>query len=363
MNPQLIENPQPDSIDKPFLTYSTWQAWMECPALMYFKYFTKVETPRKWGFGFGSAWDRSLNVIAERIMEGKGNVALDEASQEFQQAYKEEMADAYFTEADLFTVAQKAKIKKANNDEIPQEEMVAAREKVIGFWHKWGIERLEAYNEIVAPTLRPKAVQKSFFIDFGESMPFGFKGTIDRIDEDGAVVDNKTSKTRWSDKDVMVDCQGVGYSLAYRIMFAPEVENRVQFDVMVKTKTQRFEDQFQQLVIGLPAHRFRFLLQEMLNSFEDMMAGRFRRNLHKFNGSCKTCEFFDDCWNPSHVWSRPPSQEEIEEFTNADPANKAKLETWIKTETSKARLVDWAQVGREVTAIVEQNPSYLQFWY
>ena len=272
------------------------------------------------------------------------------------------MENCEFRDNDLFTTAQKAKIKKDNDGEIPDALRRKRARETRDFWKQWGVERLEAYHKHIGPTIKPKYVQKAFFIDFGDDVPFGLKGTMDRIDEDGAVVDNKTSKNRWNQKDVDYDLQGVAYSLAYRILEG-KPEDRVQFDVMVKTKTQEFTKQFQQLVIGIEPHKFDFLLSELSNVYEMIRAGNIFRRAHKFNGSCSWCDYKADCWDPSTIWSRAPSEDEIKAFIADEPGNKDLLEKWIQAETAKSRLVDFRKVGAELRREIEKDPNKIQFWY
>lgn len=361
MKPVVILDAKPENVKKPFLTYSTWQSFLECPAMFYFSYFKKLQGPEGWGTALGSAWDDGMNVYAQSIIDGKPAV-IDEVSEAFIKVYDSRMSLAEFTDGNLFTSAEMKKLRDPDTGKIPDHEFRKAQDKAKAFWREWGLKKIVEYDKFIGHKLKPKYVQKKFFIDFGPDIPFGLKGTMDRIDEDGAVVDNKTSKNRWYEKDVTLDMQGVGYSLAYRIMEG-KPENRVQFDVLVKTKTQTFEEQFQQLVVGIEPHKFDLLMIELSTVFDMIREGKLFRNMHKFSGSCSYCDFIEDCWNPSQVWSRPPSEEEVNQFIADDPKNEAFLDRWISSETAKSRLVDWRVVGRELAAEVAVNPNAIQFWY
>lgn len=347
-------------IDKPFLSYSTFQAFLDCPAALYFSYFMKTEEKRNFALGFGSAWDEALNKYA--IQKKEGRLHIDEVIHGFNESFRLELKDAEIKEKDLFTPVQRQKIIDKYG-EIPQEEIFKREREYTEFWRKWAEERLEGYHEHIGKDIKPLHIQKRFYIDFGDDIPFGYKGTIDRIDEDGAIVDNKTSKSRWGDKDLLLDYQGVGYSLFYRILNPGKVEDRVQFDVMVKTKTQKFQQQFQQLTIGIEPYKYDILLSTLSAVYRELSEGRFHRRLNKFSGSCSWCSYKDDCLKPSDVWSRPPSKDEVEVFLKESPDNQSQLNGWIKNETMKSRLVDWHEIGKEFKSMVDENPTHLQFWY
>lgn len=362
--PNIILDPKPEATKKPFLSNSMLQAWHKCPSAFYFQYIRKLDFPKGWGLGFGSAWDEALNAVTMGVRDGKAaGENLDEAMGLFNKRYDSEMSQSTWTENDLFTKAEKKKLEDANEGVIPEDKKIAQTQAKVAFWKQWGLSRLEAYNKIIVPQIRPIMVQQSFLIDFGDALPFGFKGTIDRIDEGGIIVDNKTSKSRWSDNDVKYDLQGVGYSLAYRIMNPGKVEERVQFDVLVKTTTQSFEEQFQQLVVGVQPHLIEMLLQELTRAYNEITTGQIRRSLNKFTMSCSWCEYEPDCWQPSVVWSRPPSEAEVNEWLAMDPANKEKMDQFILRETSRERLFNPQEVGTELAAICEHNPAFLQAWY
>lgn len=295
------------------------------------------------------------------MISGK-TISKDDSAEFFHKKFNSEISIAEWKETELFTPAEKKKLLEANGNVIPAEEVHKAQLKTEKFWREWGESRVKSYIEIIGPTLRPMWVQKKFFVDFGSDFEFGFKGTIDRVDEDGTVVDNKTSKGRWSENDVKYDLQCVGYALVYRILTG-KIENKIQFDILVKTKTQEFKEQFQQIAMGIEPHKFDLYLQELTNTFRSLKDGRFSRRVHKFSGACSYCEFFDMCWHPHQVWSRAPTESEIKEFVAHSPENLAMVEHWISNETQINRLVNWYEIGQEFRQAAEKNPMLLSFWY
>jgi len=322
-----------EKIDKPFLTHSIMQSFLGCPAEMYMDNVMKIDAPRNFALGFGSAWDQGLNDYAERKMSG--DLHMDDVKQVYLDNYRLETHEAFVADKDLFTKGQLEKIIEKHGeipDDIREEKKIEHKD----FWRKWGLQKIGDYHQQVGQYIEPIATQQKFFIDFGPSVPFGYKGTIDRIDKGGIVVDNKTSKGRWKEKDLLYDLQGVGYSLAYRVMNKGKVEKRVQFDIMVKTKTQKFEEQFQQLVIGVEEFKFDLFLQELSNVYRMLSEGMFFRRVHKFTGSCSWCPQKKHCWQPSNMWSKP-----------GEPP----------------KLANFYEIGQEFKKQVQENPKILQFWY
>lgn len=342
-------------IKKCFLSYSVFQAWLDCPALFWFAYVGKVDGYKSASLAFGASWDAGVNEIAEALIAGRPA----EAERAFAKTFASEFSAVEWQTKDVFTPAEARQWVEAGSPaELRRAAELAEKQWLLDF----GRSRLAEYGRTIAPTLRPLRAQHRFFIDFGEAAPFGFKGTVDRIEASGAIVDNKTSASRWSAGDVAYDLQCVGYALAYRLEFG-RPESHVQYDVLVKTRTQSFAQQFQQLPIIVEPAKFDVLLQGLTDVFGLMREGRLHRRTHGFSGRCGYCEHVEACWKPSHIWSRPPSSDEIDAWLADEPGNEALLERWVLQERSRARLVNWSEVGEQMKAMFDASPDSFQWWY
>lgn len=360
MEPRVLIDVPKEQIKKPFLSHSVWQAYLECPAYFYFQYIMKVPESRSAALGIGTAWDEALSDFARRKMESK-TPAAREMAEVFATHFDAEFSGVDWSDTELWDAKQRRALIEKHGC-IPEELRLETAKKTQSFWRQWGIERVQAYVNEIGPTVRPRHVQRWFFIDFGDHVPFGYKGTIDRVDEDGTIIDNKTSKSRWSENDVRFDMQCVGYSLAYRLM-EKKPERAIRYDVLVKTKTQTFKEQFQQIELGIETHRMNLLLAEISAAFQNIRSGNLFRRMHGYNGSCSYCAHQKICWEPHEQWAKAPTPEELKTWLAEDPANEARMEEWIEKVTRMPRLLDFAQVGRELAAAVARDPMILTFWY
>ena len=102
-----------------------------------------------------------------------------------------------------------------------------------------GISLLEAYLNEIAPNIQPLAVEQKFLIDTGATK-LPLMGYIDLIDDQGIIIDHKTSKRSYAKDAAEGDLQLTAYSLAYRTLYG-EPENGVRLDVMVKNKTPKIQ--------------------------------------------------------------------------------------------------------------------------
>lgn len=341
---------------KPFLTYSTWQSFLDCPAKFYFEYFQGLKETQNIPMGIGIAWDVGLTEIAQQIIDNR-QLSLDSSLEALTTSYTTEMAKVVFEDKDVFTTAALAKFVALGR---PQEQFYIAQDNFKKFWLQWLQDRLKEYMHLVAPKIRPIAAQSKFYLDLGPDVPFGFKGVMDRVDEGGIVVDNKTAKSRWKESDLAKDLQLVGYALAYRTM-THKVEKQIQFDILVKLKTKTLSYAWQQMARVVEPHEFTLLLTELATMYQSLASGLLYRRALKYGGSCGYCDYFDHCYRPSHVWSKPPSKQEVEAFEAANGTENT--QAFIQGETSKERLVNWMEVGQEFAAAMRKDPAKLQFWY
>jgi len=361
MEPVVHVDLTPDQVTKPFLSHSVWQAYLDCPALFYFQYILKLPERRSAALAVGTAWDQALTEYARQKMETKEPTPNDIADV-FCRNYDKEFVGVEWTDTEIWTPDQRKKLVKEYGEEIPVSIRMDAERKTSDFWRAWGVSNARDYVEKIGPTVRPLYVQKWFFIDFGDSVPFGFKGVIDRVDEDGMVVDNKTSKTRWSASDMRFDLQCVGYALAYRLLERKN-ERGIRYDVLVKTKNQTFDERFQQLSMGIEPHRMSLLLSEITATFRNIQQGNLYRRAHKFSGKCSYCSFADLCWEPHQQWAKVPSKTEINDWLAEEPENAGHLDRWIKAVSSSPRLIDLEAAGAELRDAIVTNPLILTFWY
>ena len=102
-----------------------------------------------------------------------------------------------------------------------------------------GIDLIKAYHENISPTIQPLEVERGFLIENGNDI-LPLKGYIDLIDDQGIIIDHKTSKKSYPPNSAEKDLQLTAYALAYRQLYGEE-ENGVRLDVMVRTKQPKIQ--------------------------------------------------------------------------------------------------------------------------
>ena len=108
-----------------------------------------------------------------------------------------------------------------------------------------GIEILKLYFQDVAPMIKPHLIEHRFGFNI-PGLPVRVVGTVDLIDQDGVVIDHKTSFTRYSESypetDLQLRCYAIGYAMfraGSRVrpgqLPAPFFIPEVRIDVLVRS--------------------------------------------------------------------------------------------------------------------------------
>lgn len=173
-----------------------------CQVKYRYRYVLGLRRPQSYAMAFGSAWDRmSASYYAEaKQAKRPSNIATKEI---FRYALGEE-----FKEAEAVSATDE------NRSEMLDEGVPLA-----GVWE----------NQIARHSV-PVAVQEAFRVDLGESVPFQITGILDfagqvpdlqqtsklvgTVPMRNAIVDDKTSRRKWSVKRVQDSLQAPTYFLA-----------------------------------------------------------------------------------------------------------------------------------------------------
>lgn len=109
-----------------------------------------------------------------------------------------------------------------------------------------GLEILRLYFQDVAPRIKPHLIEHRFRFDI-PGVPVRVVGTVDLIDQDGVVIDHKTSFARYSESypetDLQLRCYAIGYAMfraGSRVrpgqLPAPFFIPEVRVDVLVRSQ-------------------------------------------------------------------------------------------------------------------------------
>lgn len=102
-----------------------------------------------------------------------------------------------------------------------------------------GVQLLKSYFDEVAPHVQPLEVEREFLVNI-RTTKLPLKGYIDLIDNQGNIIDHKTTKRSYPQDTAEKDLQLTAYAMAYRAMHGRQ-ENGVRLDVMVRNKQPKIQ--------------------------------------------------------------------------------------------------------------------------
>lgn len=238
-------------------------------ALCSLKYrFSYVDTIEKLfkpaGLAFGSSFHAALEWLNRKRME-TGSVSADEVIKIFK-------ADWYAQNFE--TIKFKAKDSQESLAELGQAMILKYLENL--------------------PPKRPVEIEMEFEIPLvnfttGEVLDLILKGVIDLIEEDGVIVDHKTSARVLDETTVNDSLQLTAYSYAYRYLYQ-KPEKGLRIDNIVKTKNPQVK-RFHTSRTEQDHIRLFHIAQAVLTGIESQV-------FFPCPGwACADCEFADHCRN------------------------------------------------------------------
>jgi len=183
---------------------------MRCPLQYKFRYIDGLIIPPNSEICLGKSIHRTLEENYSQKIQTRQDLPLEHITDLFSDFWDEESKEAVF-EAD-------EKPGKVKDD---------------------GINLVRVYHRQVAPSLQPVYVEKEFYLPI-EGSDYFLKGYIDLIEEQGVIIDHKTTKRAYPQDKAKNDLQLTAYALAYRMLFGMQ-ESGVRFDVLVRTKTPKIQ--------------------------------------------------------------------------------------------------------------------------
>ncbi|MFC1560871.1 RecB family exonuclease [Candidatus Latescibacterota bacterium] len=192
------------------LSVTQFKTYLRCPLQYFFRYGCGIKVPPTGDLVLGRSVHSALKENYRQKLRTYEDLPLDDISDIFSASFDREAESAAFE-------------KNQNPGELKDK----------------GIGLISAYQKEVAPGVQPAAVEQEFLIETGATQ-LPLKGYIDLIDDQGIIIDHKTSKKSYAADAAEKDLQLTAYALAYRSIFG-EPENGVRLDVMVKNKTPKIQ--------------------------------------------------------------------------------------------------------------------------
>jgi CRISPR/Cas system-associated exonuclease Cas4 (RecB family) len=195
---------------EPHLSVTQLGMYLRCPLQYFFRYVCHMRTPPSGDMTLGRTVHQAIAENYRQKIKSRQDLPLAQLTDAFSQRWEREASEARFDE-----------------DEKPGE------------LKDEGVRLLTAYHEGISPRVQPAQVEYEFLVDTGKSrMPI--MGFIDLIDDQGYIVDHKTTKRSFPTDAAEKDLQLTAYAMAYRATFGGQ-EKGVRLDVMVRNKQPKIQ--------------------------------------------------------------------------------------------------------------------------
>lgn len=243
--------------DDPHLSVTQLRMYLRCPLQYYFRYLCSLKIPPTGDLTLGRTVHGTLEDNYRQKIETRRDLPLDQVRDIFSERWEEQAQQTLF-----------------QDNEKP------------GQFKDDGIRLLETYHHEVAPRVQPVEVEREFLLDTGVT-ELPLKGYLDLIDENGTIIDHKTTRRAYPAGAAEKDIQLTAYSLAYRSLYGKD-ENGVRLDVLVRTKQPKIQQ--------LPATRAQADIDRFLRLAEHV-EGAIKREVFYPNDNfmCGVCGYQDMC--------------------------------------------------------------------
>ena len=195
-------------MERKHLSISQIKMFLRCPLSYCFRYIQGIKMPPNSSMTMGRCIHSTIEELYRRRINKERGVSEDTLKDHFASTWGRESTETDF-----------------QSDEIP------------GKLKDEGIKLVEKYLEDIAPTVKPKEIEKKFELTF-ENVTYTLKGVIDLIEENGTIVDHKCSKRSPVQSDIDRDIQVSAYAIAYQSLYGKK-PHALRYDYLVRNKTPK----------------------------------------------------------------------------------------------------------------------------
>jgi CRISPR/Cas system-associated exonuclease Cas4 (RecB family) len=249
------------------LSASQMNLYLQCGLKYRFQYVDQIPRPFKSsGLALGSAVHSALAWFHRQVMRGR-EVALDKLYRTF--------------EADWFSLKVDSEIRYREREE--EMRVVVTGKEILALYYHWYFRY---------PDRSPKGVEVPFAIPLthpsnGETLEVPLEGIIDLVENDGTIVEFKTSSRALDARFLEDNLQLSAYSYAHQRLFGKKTETIKLVD-FVKLRTPKIEV-FEVRKTKDDHERLFFTAREILKGIR---SGVFVPCPSFF---CKDCEYATQC--------------------------------------------------------------------
>ena len=196
--------------EQPHLSVTQLKTYLRCPLQYYFRYVCDLKAPPTGDMTLGRVVHNVLEDNYRQKIETRQDLPLDQMTDLFSDHW-----DSQVQETTL----------KPGESPGPLKDQ--------------GIQLLAPYHREIAPTIQPVEVERRFLLDTGATRR-PLMGYIDLVDDQGTVIDHKTTKRSFPEGSAEKDLQLTAYAFAHRALYG-EAETGLRLDVLVRTKEPKVQ--------------------------------------------------------------------------------------------------------------------------
>jgi len=248
-----------------YIRASSLNTYLECSAKFMFQNIEKVETGNKPALAFGTSIHKALETNFTQKIESRQDLPLEQIKEVFSNTL-----DVEFSNVDPLDFEEKP-----------------------GAYKDSGIELVTKYQKEHAYRIQPALVEKKIEVKF-KGYEIGLSGTIDLVDEDGILVDHKTTSKQVTEIPQGYQLQvGGAYPLLYRALTGKKL-NGIRVDFLVRKSLKAHYNDV--LPIGIEEDE-----QYFINVFNAVTSGIkngvFAPNRQHMYCTKRFCKFAEICEN------------------------------------------------------------------
>jgi putative RecB family exonuclease len=249
--------------EKRYLSFTQLSMFLRCPLQYCFRYMEGLKIPPSGAMVQSRVWHETLENNYRQKICSDTDLPLSNMQEYFA---------ARFDEA------------------FGREEVKFEESENPGSLKDQGVSIVSTHHKIIAPRVRPAAVEEEFRISLGDDFPYELKGIWDLIEADGTIVDNKAYRKTPSQDELDKDLQFTVYSLGYRAS-RKQIETGIRMDAIIKNKQPK--------AIQLRTSRnnvdCRWLLSLIEKVVQAIQAGVFYPNPSGWHCSPRFCGYWEKC--------------------------------------------------------------------
>ena len=194
-------------MNKNHLSITQIKMFLRCPLQYFFRYKQGIKIPPNSAMTMGRCVHQTIEDLYKKRIDKK-EMTEEELKERFSSHWSEESKETQFK-----------------------------RDETSGELKDEGIKLVSKYLEDIAPTVKPKELEKKFELKF-DNVPYTLVGIIDLIEIGGTIVDHKCSKRSPNQAEIDRDIQLSAYQIGYKSLYGKDPSG-LRYDYVVRNQTPK----------------------------------------------------------------------------------------------------------------------------